>query len=278
MLSLVGPIKCKRAWQLLHCALICDSEKLDKLCTSCPKLNLKILRIYGRAVEAREYPGTDNRGKAKSDYSCPDWARSYALHHKIRAIPSGSKLIEFEQKLECLPVGSIPNGKTCRDYRKTLIEAEDAVLSEHFDIVLCTCNETSSKRILRCVFPRQCIVDECGMANEPECITSLELCDHIVLVGDHKQLQPVINYGSAREHGLSTSLFQRYAEKFEDLDIIKKLTIQYRMVISLQLLTVLLQVATILVSFILAWSYLWVSIKALLQWWIRNSWFCKEAK
>ena len=256
-------------------------EKLDKLCTSCPKLNLKILRIYGQAVEAREYPGTDNRGKAKSDYICPDWARNYALHHKIRECSTGFKLIEFEQKLECLPSGSIPNGKMCRDYRKTLVAAEDAVLSECFDIVLCTCNETSSRRILRCVFPRQCIVDECGMANEPECITSLELCDHIVLVGDHKQLQPVINYGPAREHGLSTSLFQRYAEKFVDQNVVKKLTIQYRMVCWWYLTAANCK----LVSFILAWSYLWISIKALLQWirWVRNwlvrnSWFCKAAR
>ena len=73
-------------------------------------------------------------------------------------------------------------------------------------------------------------MDECGMANEPECIAPLQLCDHIVLIGDHKQLQPVIDYGPARENGLSTSLFQRYAEKYDGAHI-KKLTIQYRMVI-----------------------------------------------
>ena len=208
------------------------SEKLDKLCKSCPKLKLKILRVYGRAVETRDFSGIDNMGKVKSDYYCPEWARPYALHHKIRDCTSlsGSKLIEFEEKLANLPSGSIPDGKMCREYRKLLIKAEDDVLSEHFDIVLCTCNETSSSRVERCVFPRQCIVDECGMANEPECVTSLELCDHVVLVGDHKQLQPVINYGPAREHGLSTSLFQRYAEKFEERKIVKTLTIQYRMV------------------------------------------------
>ena len=67
------------------------------------------------------------------------------------------------------------------------------------------------------------------MASEPECIIPLELCEHVVLIGDHKQLQPVITYKTAAEHGLSTSLFQRYAEKFEGQHI-KRLTIQYRMV------------------------------------------------
>ena len=153
---------------------------------------------------------------------------------QIREGTSASKLKEFDEKLDVIrKSGKIPNVKTCRDYRKTLTKAEDEVLSEHFDIILCTCNETSSARIARCVFPKQCIVDECGMANEPECITPLELCDHIVLVGDHKQLQPVIDYGPAREHGLSTSLFQRYADNFDGQHI-KKLTIQYRMVSDLR--------------------------------------------
>ena len=191
------------------------------------------MRIYNRAVETRECPGADNRAEVKSDYAIPDWAQAYTLHNRIRAEGYfATKLKEFESKLKELPLGSIPNGRMCKDYRKLRAQAEDAVLQEHFDIVLCTCNETSSRRIARCVFPRQCIVDECGMANEPECITPLQLCDHIVLIGDHKQLQPVIDYQPAKENGLSTSLFQRYADKLCDQDngMMKTLTIQYRMV------------------------------------------------
>ena len=183
-------------------------------------LNLKILRIYGRAVEIKDFPGPDNKGN-QSDYALPDYALNYALHHKIRQKPS-SRLMELEKKLD----GCIPDGKTYRDYRKTLVKAENAILTEHFDIVLCTCSETSSARVIR---PSQCIVDECGMANEPECIIPLELCEHVVLIGDHKQLQPVISYKPAAEHGLSISLFQRYAEMLET-PYIKRLTIQYRMV------------------------------------------------
>ena len=209
------------------------AEKLDKLRTLNKKLGLNILRIYPRAVETKVFAGADS--KPISGYDCPEWAEPYALHYKIRkSTPSAAKLIDFDKKLEEIrKSGKIPNGKTCKDYWKTLTKAEDEVLSEHFDIILCTCNETSSARITRCVFPRQCIVDECGMANEPECITPLELCDHIVLVGDHKQLQPVIDYKPAREHGLSTSLFQRYAERFDGQHI-KKLRIQYRMVSDLR--------------------------------------------
>ena len=206
-------------------------EKLHELCTSYPNVDLKILRIYGRAVETKYFPGPDHRGKPKSEYVCPSFAEDYALHYKIRKGQFGSKLVEFEKSIKALPNDSLPDGKTCREYRKTLLQAEESILSEHYDIVLCTCSESSSSRVRKCVFPRQCIVDECGMASEPECITPLQLCEHIVLIGDHKQLQPVISCKTAADHGLSTSLFQRYAERFEG-QYIERLTIQYRMVSS----------------------------------------------
>lgn len=199
-----------------------------------PRLQLKFLRIYGRAVEITDIPGPDSKSRvdqlAKSEYTCPLWAQKYALHHKIREGHHGATIKELEEWFKSLPEGSIPDGKARRKYRRALLDAEEAILADQdYDIVLCTCNEASSMRVLKCIYPRQCIVDECGMAYEPECIAPLQLCDHAVLLGDHKQLQPVIDYRPARENGLSTSLFQRYAEKFGS-EYTKTLTIQYRMV------------------------------------------------
>ena len=89
----------------------------------------------------------------------------------------------------------------------------------------------------------QCIVDECGMANEPETLAAMSLCEHVVLIGDHKQLQPVVKYSAARECGLNLSLFERYAERMrqrqkdrhrhtqkQDNELLTRLDIQYRMV------------------------------------------------
>ena len=128
-------------------------------------------------------------------------------------------------------------------YREALLESEKKELQNSYDIILCTCNETCSKRLLK-VRQRsvekgkyelpliaQCIVDECGMATEPETLAAISKCQHAVLIGDHKQLQPVVKYGLARECGLNRSLFERYADNSEEgANTLITLNIQYRMV------------------------------------------------
>ena len=61
---------------------------------------------------------------------------------------------------------------------------------------------------------------------EPESLIPIILCmaKHVVLVGDHQQLQPIVLENGAAKRGLSRSLFERYAGNA------KMLTIQYRMV------------------------------------------------
>ena len=129
----------------------------------------------------------------------------------------------------------IATSVACREHRDAIWIAEKRVLSQFYDIVLCICNEASSKHVNgrmlkdgsveKCISPRQCIIDESGMAYEPETMVPISLCEHAVLLGDHKQLQP-IEYDPAREYGLTTSLFQRYAQSE---GFCKTLTVQYRM-------------------------------------------------
>ena len=117
-------------------------------------------------------------------------------------------------------------------YKKCVAIAEEEELGKTYNIILCTCNETCNKRLLK-LYPSiaQCIVDDCGMANEPETLAAMSLCEHVVLIGDHMQLQPIVKYSAARECGLNRSLFQRYAE--QDCELLTRLHIQYHMVSSL---------------------------------------------
>ena len=89
--------------------------------------------------------------------------------------------------------GSIPTLAEEKRYHALLSSAERKVFgANRFDIVLCTCNEAASNRVSKHVHPHQCIVDECGFAIEPDVMIPLQLSQHVVLIGDHKQLQPVI--------------------------------------------------------------------------------------
>ena len=111
---------------------------------------------------------------------------------------------------------------------------------QQYDVILCTCNEACSDRVnqlKRRGRIAQCIIDECGMATEPETIAAASMSDHIVLIGDHKQLQPVIKYKATRECGLLTSLFERYSPSYmyrdsdDEVDsYMITLQVQYRMV------------------------------------------------
>jgi superfamily I DNA and/or RNA helicase len=61
----------------------------------------------------------------------------------------------------------------------------------------------------------QCIIDEAGMCTEPECMATIiaTKAEQVVLIGDHKQLQPVIMCHSAAQLGLEKSLFERYSDR-----------------------------------------------------------------
>lgn len=86
---------------------------------------------------------------------------------------------------------------------------------EYVQIVLCTCSAAGSKRIKeKCNNVFQCIVDECGMCLEPETLIPIvsSKAKQVVLIGDHKQLQPIVTNRVARSLGLRTSMFERFSE------------------------------------------------------------------
>lgn len=188
------------------------------------------IRVYSKAVEKKDYPGpkfdTEVFQKERTDARSKPGFEDYALHHIIRK--TNSQLADFDGLFECLrQQNKIPSQQQQNEYRKAVFKAELAVLKEA-ELILCTCNEASSHRILNSVQPEYVIIDEAAMAMEPECMIPILRANHVVLIGDHKQLQPVIEYSPAEQNGLSVSLFQRYVEKVKVSPIL--LEEQYRMV------------------------------------------------
>ena len=203
---------------------------------------VNVLSIYGKMIEQLDYPAplTGSMGpNAKRDHQCPDDLQEFALHHKVHRLSSRKDaILNLESTLRRLhDRGSIPKAELRRCYRNTIAEAEEEIIQKgEFDIVLCTCSEAASGRGNDSLAPVQCIIDEAAMAMEPECLAAISKAYHVVLIGDHKQLQPVIDNRKAKENGLGISLFERYARLGTDgstptLPFIT-LRVQYRMVSS----------------------------------------------
>ncbi|CAJ1969202.1 unnamed protein product [Cylindrotheca closterium] len=71
------------------------------------------------------------------------------------------------------------------------------------------------------------IIDEAGQISQPAILGVLVAADSFVLVGDHKQLPPLVNSQIAETGGYGVSMLQRLAEKHPKA--IATLTYQYRM-------------------------------------------------
>ena len=167
---------------------------------------LRILRLYSKSVERKTFVGpfADKNvfPEVSTDHNCREEYKVYALHHIIRR-----KTVDLDGGFsEMSAANKLPTSRDIIAYNKRVHSAELSVLADrlgpdgsmkeglNYDIVLCTCNEAASHRVSRTMRPAQCIIDEAAMATEPESMVPIALADHVVLIGDDKQLQPVIEY------------------------------------------------------------------------------------
>ena len=73
------------------------------------------------------------------------------------------------------------------------------------------------------------LIDEAAQATEPECLVPIILhsATRVILVGDHKQLGPIILSNMAKEADLDKSLFERLMQRKNIKEVM--LNMQYRM-------------------------------------------------
>ncbi|XP_008300802.1 helicase with zinc finger domain 2 [Stegastes partitus] len=193
--------------------------------------SLKPLRVYSQQVEMVDYPYPDSnlqfsQRTLRQDRSKPE-LRSITLHHRMRehpnpfaeAIKAFDKRIQIREKLTAEEV---------KEYKKVLRDARVYELERH-DIILCTCTQSSTPSLPKTVSARQILIDECAMATEPQALIPL-VCnkpEKIVLIGDHKQLRPIVMNQHAKKLGMTKSLFERYYAIHEKRAVM--LDTQYRM-------------------------------------------------
>ena len=205
---------------MINCWLCGCSLYLAEVLLSCEevKKDLNIIRVFSKAIENKDYQGSNYHPgvfrKANTDGECDAECAEYALHHIIRQrFPVILRKERMFKQLQSQ--GKIPSDDMRRDFKTLVYHAETTVLKGGVDIVLCTCNEASSHRIKNSLRPVYLIVDECAMSTEPESMVPIRLASNVVLIGDHNQLQPVIQNQEAKEMGLGISLFERYAGVLE---------------------------------------------------------------
>ena len=189
---------------------------------------LKIIRVYSKDIERNDYPGPKLNSELFHeirDSRCDPNYKDYALHHIVHERNPTIRVMEYTFR-QYHQEGKVPSNAERRNYVSAVSKAESAILKD-VDILLCTCNEAASSRIMRNINPVYCIVDECAMATEPECMVPIRRAEHVVLVGDHMQLQPVIQYKDAADMGLGVSLFERYVKMNVQPHMLQ---VQYRMV------------------------------------------------
>jgi superfamily I DNA and/or RNA helicase/exoribonuclease R len=211
-------------------------EKLHSLMVSVPEQRLKILRIYNRVGELVGRTGPNSLPELYTPFpteKCPPDLLRYTLHQRVLDGPYGDSIRTYEEHFATMARENklVPEEDKV-DYRKIRSKAEDEIFQEKFDIILCTCNEAAgeilgqSQNRISNFLDRvskfhddviQCIIDECAMATEVETMAVIRHANRVVLIGDHKQLQPVLKNRSAKDNGLGRSLFEKYAYKWESM-------------------------------------------------------------
>ncbi|ELK04416.1 Peroxisomal proliferator-activated receptor A-interacting complex 285 kDa protein [Pteropus alecto] len=192
------------------------------------RAELKPLRVYSEQAEATEFPvpGVGSRGlpkKTPREGRPNPELRGITLHHRIRQAsnPHAPDLKAFDARLQ---KGEVFSKEDLNQYRKVLGKARKFELDRH-GVILCTCSCAASAS-LKNLNVRQILVDEAGMATEPETLIPLvafSQVEKVVLLGDHKQLRPVVKNEQLQSLGLDRSLFERYSKEAYMLDT------QYRM-------------------------------------------------
>lgn len=187
--------------------LVCAPSNIavDHLAEKIHATGLKVVRMCARSRESIE---------AAHEY--------LTLHAQVKQQEGDHELRKLQRLL--LDQGELSEADLAR--YKTLVSACERDILKAANVICCTCTAAGDFRLKRFRF-RTVLVDEATQSTEPEIMIPIVMgTKQLILVGDHKQLGPVVICQRAAEAGLSQSLFERLV-KLGHRPI--RLRIQYRM-------------------------------------------------
>ncbi|XP_060082155.1 helicase with zinc finger domain 2-like [Ylistrum balloti] len=189
----------------------------------------RMIRMYGSSHECMDFPIPGNLWSAKSrraeNMPAKD-LQDIALHRLIRqeGKPHADEISVFDKYFQrfrdCPSLGDTDEAnefkEKLKEYKSLLSKAGQEEL-QHYDVIFCTTAITTNPKFIRGTKNKifQCIIDESGMCTEPETLATIisTKAEQVVLIGDHKQLRPVVMCQHAANLGLEKSLFERFSEK-----------------------------------------------------------------
>ncbi|CAE8663700.1 unnamed protein product, partial [Polarella glacialis] len=215
-----------------------------------PEGGLSALRVYSAEMERSDFPVPKRvdhpSAKPRKSRGVPESMRPYALHWRCHGRSSSTEPTQeavltgraYERMM--IAGASSPSFDELRlEYFLLLAEARAAEL-RRADCIFATCVSARRGGLAAALAAegapelRQVVVDESGQAPEPEALCPLTLAraaQKIVLVGDPKQLRPIINSPAALRLGLGVSLLERLSNAPGARP--RLLSLQYRMHVDL---------------------------------------------
>ncbi|KAG8932526.1 hypothetical protein FRC02_000979 [Tulasnella sp. 418] len=124
---------------------------------------------------------------------------------KLKDMPDGKKRDSAKKRLEKKVI-------QLQGFRKNKYKLDMTMLHEivHRADVICTTCLTSASAALQVIDFPVVFLDEASMCTEPASLVPImKGCQHLALIGDHKQLPPILVSEEARAGGLGISLFER---------------------------------------------------------------------
>ena len=137
----------------------------------------------------------------------PSSVEHLSLHSMVRNLdtPQWSELRKYLLLKESMGELKANDAKKLRD----LVSKAEKEILEAADVICCTCVGAGDPRLANFRF-RHVLIDESTHATEAECLIPITMgVKNLVLVGDHRQLGPVVMSKAANKHGLGLTLFER---------------------------------------------------------------------
>jgi len=174
--------------QVLVCAP--SNVGVDQLTEKIHKTGLRVVRLCAKSRESAE---------SSVDH--------LSLHTMVANLDSPEYAELRKYQLLRRELGDL-SAQDARRYKVLRQKAELAIL-QAADVICCTCVGAGAPALSQFRF-RHVLVDESTQSMEAESLIPIVCgCKHLVLVGDHCQLGPVVCYKNAANAGLTQSLFER---------------------------------------------------------------------